>query len=160
MSGTRVLTFTAALITVIASAAAARSLVRSPVPADTTAAEPPAPAPGLEPGMRSADSIARRTIGRNPFRAHRSPAAIRFRPEAEMAPPPPSPPRPSLSVAGIVLGTDPAALIDGIPGTDGTRVLRIGESVAGYTVRSIDSTRVVVASRDTTYQLPVRNRHP
>ena len=131
MSRTQLLTFLAVLVTVVATAAAARALVQPPLPDYAIVAESPTPVPGRVMPSRSADSVARRTIIRNPFRAHRSPANVRFRPEApgEQIPSPPSPPRPSLSVAGIVLGSDPAALIDGIPGAEGTRVLRVGESV-------------------------------
>lgn len=160
MNRTRGLTIVAVLVTVVATAAAARSLVRPLAGSELESVQTMTAAPAAGMPARSADSLARRTITKNPFRAHRSPANVRYRTDAagEQVSPPPAPPRPNLSVAGIVLGSDPAALIDGIPGAEVTRVLRVGESLAGYTVRSIDTARVVIAGPDTMYHLPVRNR--
>jgi hypothetical protein len=63
-----------------------------------------------------------------------------------------------LTLAGIMMGSDPTALIDGIPGTEGTRVLRAGERVGDFVVRQIAPDRVVIASKDSTWTLRVRTR--
>jgi hypothetical protein len=63
-----------------------------------------------------------------------------------------------LSLAGIMMGAEPAALVDGLPGTEGTRVLRTGEHVGDFVVRQIAPDRVVIVGRDTTWTLRVRTR--
>jgi hypothetical protein len=109
------------------------------------------------------DSLARLVSGKNPFRASRSPAGVAFDPRAAAmlgsAPIPPAPARPPLSLAGLLLGDQPAALIEGLPGVEGARLMRLGERAGEYQVRSITNDRVVVAGRDTTWTLRLRTRH-
>ena len=110
------------------------------------------------------DSLARHIAGRNPFRVSRSAALVAFRVGGDQPPPvpatPPPPPRPSLALAGVIMGNESAALIDGLPGVDGTRVLRVGERVGGYELRSVTSESAVVAGPDTVWTLRVRSRFP
>ena len=119
------------------------------------------PAPDRpRPARVSADSIARSIAARNVFRAARAPASVRFDPRGAdgNVHQPPAPPRPAPVVAGIMIGAEPAVLLEGIPGVEGTRVLRAGERVGDYLVRTITPERVVIASRDTTWTLRVRTR--
>ena len=110
---------------------------------------------GEHPNIDSLDAVATRG---DPFRQSRRPAPVPFDPvNPTDAPPPPAAPRPSLALVGILIGDEPAALIDGLPGVDGTRVLRVGETAAGYTVRRIEPDRVTVQGADTTWTLTVRS---
>jgi hypothetical protein len=127
------------------------------------APEPIAPAPVLAPSPRVApDSLARLIAGRNPFRASRAASVVRFDPRGtDNGGPPPQfdrPPRPQFVLAGILLGAEPAALIDGLPGAGATRVLRAGERFGEYHVRSITTDAVVIAGRDTTWTIRLRSR--
>ncbi len=131
------------------------------------AGERDGPPPGIGPAPESAvlalanaDSLARVIAAHDPFRAARLPASVRFDPEAGApgALPPPVVQRPTFSLAGVMMGAEPTALVDGLPGTEGTRVLRVGERVGDYVVREIGRDRVVIAGRDTTWTLRVRTR--
>ncbi len=155
------------VVTAVSLAAAARfATAGAPVEAAATAEPFEVPAArGTEaasaaPGL--ADSLAQAITRRNPFRIHRSPAAVRFAPELAGQPLPPPPPvaRANLVLAGVVLGPEPVALIDGLPGTDGTRALRLGERHGDYRLRELSAERAVIAGPDTTYVLPVRSRYP
>ncbi len=165
MNARRVFTVLAVIITLAATAVAVRALVGSPIGDAPVAGAPQGPVPPVPVAAAhlNGDSIALRVIARNPFRAHRTPAQARFSPDAppgSVPPPMPGPPRPSLTLVGVVLGSDPAALVDGLPGTESTRALRIGESVAGYRLREVSADRAVVVGPDTTYVLQVRSRFP
>jgi hypothetical protein len=128
-------------------------------PPEDAAIPPVATAQSLVPAPP--DSLARLVAGRDPFRLMRSPASARFDPvtNAPGAPPPPMPPRPALSLAGIVMGAEPSALVEGIPGSDRPRLLRIGERAGDFLVRQITAERVIIAGHDTTWTLRVRNRY-
>jgi hypothetical protein len=109
------------------------------------------------------DSLARLISARNPFRASRAPALVAFDPRVSgmpgVPPTPPAPPRPQLVLAGILLGPPHAALIEGLPGIEGARVMRAGERFGEYLLRAIASDHVLVAGRDTTWTLRLRNRY-
>ncbi len=115
-------------------------------------------------GRADADSLARAIARRDPFRLSRSPAAVAFDPDAPAsggAPfQPPRLPRPPLALAGIVFGAEPVALIDGLPGVEGSRVMRVGERVGDFVMRAIAADHVVIAGPDTTWTLRVRSRYP
>jgi hypothetical protein len=108
------------------------------------------------------DSLARSISARNPFRIHRTASQVRFSTDVSSGatPLPAPPPRPALSLAGIVVGDEPVALVNGLPGIEGTRALRLGESAGGYKLREISAERAVLAGSDTTYTLTVRSRIP
>lgn len=121
------------------------------------------PLPGSAEGRPDPAQLARRIRARNPFRVHRSPSAVRYSAaEPEGAAPRPAPARqlPALLLSGVVLGDEVVALIDGLPGTDGTRALRVGESAAGWRVLLVTFDRAVLAGMDTTLTLPLRTRFP
>jgi hypothetical protein len=121
--------------------------------------EPPPPADLIAlTGDPVPDSLIRRAIARTPFRASRSPAAVAYDPdrglvEAEEAP---QIPKPRLALAGIVWEPEPAAVIEGLPGTDGGTVVRRGEMVGDLRVKRIERDRVVITGRDTTWNLSVK----
>lgn len=121
--------------------------------------EEPVPAALSTAGPRlNRDSLSLLATARNPFRLTRAPAPVVFDPVAQSlgGPPTPRPPRPLPILAGLLLGPSPGALIDGIPGTEGTRLLRIGESAGAFRVRMITPDSVVLEGADTTWSLKLR----
>ena len=106
----------------------------------------------------SLDSLARFVVGVDPFRLSRRPALVQYDPlraQEQLAPPAP---KPVLQLAGIVWegGTDPVAVVEGLPGTDGPRVVRVGDVVAGLRVQRISRDNVRIEGADTTWVLKVR----
>lgn len=104
------------------------------------------------------DSMARVVVDMDPFRLSHRPASIQYDPltaQEQLAPPAP---KPVLQLAGIVWegGADPIAVIEGLPGTDGPRVVRVGDVVAGLRVQRITRDNVRIVSADTTWVLKVR----
>jgi hypothetical protein len=148
-------------ICAIGAIAAGAWMARAPI---GTAAlrPPPRPAPpGADPApsVELVDSLAELAASRAPFRAMRAPADVPFDPWVEPAvfdPAVPPPPKPMLLLTGLVWAREPAALVEGIPGTDGPRVLRPGERVGELRVQRIESDRVVIVGYDTTWTLTVR----
>jgi hypothetical protein len=57
---------------------------------------------------------------------------------------------------GLVTGAEATAVIEGFPGVEGARVVRVGDVVAGLRVKQIASDRVVIVGMDTTWVLKVR----
>jgi hypothetical protein len=57
---------------------------------------------------------------------------------------------------GIVWGREPAAVIEGLPGVEGPRVVRRGDNVGALRVRDIVQDRVIVVGLDTTWTLKLR----
>lgn len=109
-------------------------------------ATPPQANPSLE-----------QVVARDPFRVRRAPAPVAYDPiRVEAGPPPPPPPNPALVLSGIVAGPDPSAVIEGLPGIEGPRVLRPGERAAGIVVRRIEADRVVLVGFDTSWTLTVK----
>jgi hypothetical protein len=137
-------------------------------------AEPPAvepasarstspPEPRRVPRERLA-AAARSVVGANPFRLDRAPAPIGFNQPADpgMMPGgmpvyvPPPPPRPQLAVVGIV-GPPWQALLEGVPGREGTAVaVKRGDVLGDLRIRDVTRTTVVVSAPDTTWRLTIR----
>lgn len=120
----------------------------------------PAPARGA---ARSAapvvvESLVAHVVERDAFRVARRPAIVAYDPQAAAQPELPPPPRPALSLLGIVWdgGHDPTALVEGLPGVEGARALRRGEHVGDLRVRTIARDHVIVLGSDTTWILTVR----
>lgn len=163
MTHIRVLTGLCIGVTAAGALAAAWVLVAGSAYGELSPAEAIAAAPDARPARPlAADSLAGVAAARDPFRVARTPAPVAFDADVSAgAPPPlPRPPLPPLTLVGIALGAEPAALIDGLPGTETTRVLRLGETVAGYTIRRIEETHVLIAGPDTTWTLRVRGGSP
>lgn len=161
MIATRVVTVLMAAVTMTAAALAVWWLVPGPEPQPAAHLSMGVAPDVTGPPRRSPDSLAAVAATRNPFRAARAPAPLAFDPVMSRdAPPPPTTPRPPLRLVGIALGADSAALIEGLPGIEGTRVLRVGEAAAGYTVRRIEEKSVRITGPDTTWTLTVRGTEP
>jgi hypothetical protein len=120
----------------------------------------PASTPHVPSGDSASDSLVVRAIRRPLFRPDRRAAASGFDParavQAAGGQGAPPAERPPLTLSGIVWGAEPAALVEGMPGTEGSTVLRRGESVSGIRVTRIERTRVVLVGRDTVWTLEVR----
>lgn len=104
------------------------------------------------------ESLAAHVVGRDAFRLTRRPAAVAYDPQTAAQPEQPPPPRPALSLLGIVWdgGRDPTALLEGLPGLEGPRAVRRGEYVGELRVRTIARDHVIVLGLDTTWILTVR----
>ncbi|HXO86459.1 MAG TPA: hypothetical protein VN803_13145, partial [Gemmatimonadales bacterium] len=97
----------------------------------------------------SAESVAA-IVSRDPFRIGRRPALPAYDPLrlAEQQAPPPA--RPTLVLVGVMDAASPSAVIEGFPGVDGARVVRVGDVVSGLAIKKVGSGRVVVTGMDTT----------
>jgi hypothetical protein len=104
--------------------------------------------------MELTDSI----IDHNLFRLAREPSSVPFESSATMSPSPLAPPaqRPPLVLAGIVGGPPWEALLEGIPGREGSVVARTGEEIAGFVLVRVDRRGVTLRGHDTTMVLAVR----
>ena len=144
------------IVAVVGILAGARALLRplAPIGApDAFAAAATSPDFGAAPLL---DSLAPQLVARDPFRLTRRPAAVAYDPlrlAEQQAPPAP---RPALVLVGLVTGMDPTAVIQGLPGVDGPRVLRVGDQVAGIKVRKIVRDAVWVVGMDSTWVLTIK----
>jgi len=103
----------------------------------------------------TAESVAA-VVSRDPFRIGRRPLLPAYDPlrlAEQLAPPPP---KPTLILVGVVNGLAPSAVIEGLPGVEGSRVMRVGDTVAGLKIEKITNSRVIIAGMDTTWVLEVR----
>lgn len=103
-----------------------------------------------------AESLTRVVITRDVFRVGRRAAAVLYDPMRAVQPVADAMPKPVLTLVGLVAGSEPAALVEGFPGIQGTRVVRVGDVVAGLRVRSISGMAVRIAGMDTVWTLTVR----
>ncbi|MFL5560838.1 MAG: hypothetical protein ACJ79K_05105 [Gemmatimonadaceae bacterium] len=107
--------------------------------------------------MREIDDAAAALPETDPFRAARHPSPVPYTPNQEGAPPPPPhAPVPALSVSGIIGGPPWAAVLEGIPGRQGSIVVHPGDTLGGLRVRSVKRDSVVITGVDTTWRLIVR----
>jgi hypothetical protein len=103
------------------------------------------------------DSLAIAVVSHDPFRASRRPAEVAYDPLRAASPAPSdAAPKPALVLAGIVWGTVPEAVLEGIPGIEGSRLVRVRDLVAGLRVKRIERDRVVITGMDTVWTLRVR----
>lgn len=107
-------------------------------------------------GSRIAAESVAAIVSRDPFRIGRRPTLPAYDPQrlAEQLTPPP--PKPTLILVGVMNGIEPSAVIEGLPGVEGSRVVRVGDVVAGLKLKEIANGRVVIAGMDTTWVLGVR----
>jgi hypothetical protein len=108
-------------------------------------------------------ALIQRALERPAFRADRRPSSVAYDATQPVTPDAPSRatvPKPTLAVSGIVWGPEPAAVLEGVPGVEGSTVVRRGESAAGLRVIRIEGELVVVRGLDTTWTLKVRNPWP
>lgn len=107
----------------------------------------------------SLNAAATSVAAHDPFRVDHQPSSVAYRPELEgVAPPPPvpKPPKPHLTVAGIIGGPPWQALLDSVPGRDGSVLVQKGDTLGGLRVRSVGRDTVIVQGTDTTWRLIVR----
>jgi hypothetical protein len=142
------------------SLAALPRLLLGPLVSIAPAGAPPIGSPVNEmPQAALADSLIENVIGHTPFRVRRRPAQSAFAPNR--APDPaasvtPSVPKPALVLTGIVWEREPAAVIEGLPGSNGPRVVRARERVGQLRVRRIEREQVLITGLDTMWTLRVR----
>ncbi|HEX2781383.1 MAG TPA: hypothetical protein VHM30_17910 [Gemmatimonadaceae bacterium] len=98
-----------------------------------------------------------RIVTNDVFRATRRPSPVAFAPTADGIPiaPPARPSRPQLAVTGII-GPPWEAVLEGVPGRDGSVVARVGDSFGDLRVHEVRRDTVVVRGADTTWRLAVR----
>lgn len=103
------------------------------------------------------DSLAGRIIAENPFRRDRRPPPMRLT-EYEERPPRPAAPvhKPRLRLTGLIGGTRPSAVIDGVPGVSGGAVMMPGDTLHGLVLEAIVGDTVLVIGADTTWVLVLR----
>ncbi len=113
----------------------------------------------VQPAVRryAAESLGHVVEQRDLFRLARAPAATGYDPLRGAGGDAPPPPKPALALVGIVLGTQAAAVIEGLPGVEGPRVVRRGETVGALSVRDIRQDHVIVVGLDTTWTLKIRS---
>lgn len=108
----------------------------------------------------SVRAAAVRVAEHDPFRLEHRPASVPYRAEQaggmQEAPPPPRPPRPHLSLSGIVGGPPWSAILDSVPGRDGGVLVRKGDTLGGLKVRSVGRDTVIVQGADTVWKLIVK----
>jgi hypothetical protein len=139
-----------ALVIRLAAAPLVRVVVPSRIGTTSTAA--------LLPPVARRDSLVGVLVERDPFRVTRRPPAVLYDAVRLAQPAIPPTPKPALGLVGIVWdnGKDPTALVEGIPGADGPRPVRQGETIAGLRVKTIKQDRVLITGLDTTWALTVR----
>lgn len=106
------------------------------------------------------DSLTRLVVQGAVFRERRMRAQVAFDPSqpagAQPAPAPAGPPRPAIQLVGIAWGSKPIALVDGLPGMDGSRAMQRGDTAGGLRLRRISPREVVMTGYDTTWTLRLR----
>ncbi len=109
-------------------------------------------------------ALANGIVERDPFRPDRRQAPLPYSPLADgmPAPPPspPAPPKPALVLRGTIGGPRWEALIEGIPGRQGSTLVRHGDTLGGLKIRRISRDTVVVRGMDTTWTLTVKRTWP
>lgn len=144
-----------AVLATLAAVPSAAILLR-PIRSTHTDSSVPGPVQ-IENAEGRVDTLTTQLVTRDPFRMARRPADRPYDPD----PPPPqppdaSPPKPALILTGIVWSGEPTAVLEGLPGVDGARLVRTGEVYEGLRIRRISASTVVVAGWDTTWVLEVR----
>lgn len=108
------------------------------------------------PALLDVDSIVRLIVVRTPFRAVRKPAQVSFDPKPSTQTEGPATPKPTLVLSGIVWSADPTAVIQGLPGIEGSKVVRRGDIIGGIRINRIEQARVWATGLDTSWTLVVR----
>jgi hypothetical protein len=101
------------------------------------------------------DSLTRLVVQGAVFRERRMRAQVAFDP-SQPAPAPAGPPRPAIQLVGIAWGSNPIALVDGVPGMDRSRAMQRGDTAGGLRLRRISPREVVMTGYDTTWTLRLR----
>jgi hypothetical protein len=145
-----------ALVLIIISGMRSRSIMAAAPTRSSPSAEP-APPPLRAETPKVLAAAAELLVARDPFRLERRPAGVAYNSATENTPvPPPRPPRPALVVTGIIGGPPWEAVLEGIPGRQGSVLVRRGDTLAGLRVRAIGKDSVRIVGMDTTWILTVR----
>lgn len=120
--------------------------------------------PGQQPRLNELPQVASRPrLGaiatRNLFRADRRPSGRPYSdapPMTAISDAAPRPPKPAIAVTGLVGGSRPAAVLEGLPGLEGARVVAVGDSAGGVRVIRITGSTIVLRGFDTLWTLGVR----
>lgn len=139
----------------VAALGAAMVLPAVPLPPVTEPA-PGASPPAVSPRSALTDSAAALVVARDLFRRSRRPAASPSRSATPATPAAPAVRRPTLRLVGLVVGPDGAAVIEGLPGAEGARVVREGDVIGNLRIRRITHAGVHVSGMDTVWVLTVR----
>ena len=124
-----------------------------------------APSPDSSPtlpllAMAASDSVrawSRIVANTNPFRFTRLPSSLRFGEVSTTATAAPEArPRPSLTLLGTIGGPPWQGVVAGLPGRNGGVVVRSGQQIDSFVVRSVAKDKVVIAGTDTLWVLTVR----
>lgn len=104
------------------------------------------------------DTLVGRVVGGHPFRPDRRAAPRRYEPSPTGGEPAAASPslRPSLRLAGLLWGSVPRVVLEGVPGREGAVVLTAGDTAGGLRVRRLEPGRAVIAGHDTTWVLTPR----
>jgi hypothetical protein len=108
-------------------------------------------------------AIADRVAASDPFRLDRRPADVPVGTPAPATTPPGSEPdaaRPNLALSGLVGGPPWVALLEGVPGHEGSVLLRAGDTLGGIKVRAVSATTATISGFDTTWKLTVKRPWP
>lgn len=142
---------TTLILLAVAGVSAQRTLARrGALPEWRAAAILPSPAVS-----DSLDGLARAIVQRDPFRLDRRPADVRFGTEPFRLVESPRLPRPPLRLTGILGGPPWRAILEGIPGRDGSLLVRAGDSTGPLRVQSVGRDSMVISGLDTTWILRV-----
>src|SRR5947207_14149803 len=104
----------------------------------------------------AADSLLAVAVRRDLFRPERRPSSVAYAPARLVVAEAPPAPKPALALVGMVGGAGGSAVIEGLPGVDGWRVVYPGDVVAGLRIRSISRDSVVIVGMDTVWVLRIR----
>lgn len=115
-----------------------------------------------DPDTATLASAAGAVVANDVFRLDRKPSSVAFQRVVagiEPVPLPPvaaAPPRPMLVLSGIVGGPPWEALLDGVPGREGSVLVRAGDVLGSLTIRSIGRDTLIVRGTDTTWVLTLK----
>lgn len=100
-------------------------------------------------------------VANNPFRFDRLPPYAHEDQQDQVGSDTPMPVsnRPSLTLLGTIGGEPWQAVIAGIPGRFTPVIMRLGDTLAGYTLRRITTDTVQIAGPDTTWLLVIRGAY-
>jgi hypothetical protein len=96
-------------------------------------------------------------ISRDAFRFTRRPAKEPYHPSrSNIDQPHPVRVKPVLLLRGIIAGDSPTAVMEGLPGVEGARVVREKDVIGGLRISAISERGVRVTGLDTVWVLEVR----
>ena len=144
----------------IALSAAALVAAGAAAPLSQSASGPPAPVrpPERRAERPKADSLSATVASADLFRPLRRPSPTPFDPTRDTPGPSESAPRPELRLLGVVIGGGARALIEGVPGASGARIVAVGDTLGGLRVTGITAHTARIVGPDTTWTLALGRR--